>query len=98
MRILLFILIVSLPAAAYGAGVTKEQCEADYTAMVTAAEENRKKSLEHLEYQLRRTASDEQAERLRAEMEVSWDLEEEYRSFAANAYRDCLKAAQPPKP
>jgi len=97
MRSLLILMIVLAPIAARADGVTVEQCEADYAAMIDAAVANRQNSLKHLEYQLRRTADDEQSARLIAEMEGAWDLEEQFRNPAANAHRDCLKAANPRK-
>lgn len=98
MRFFLIFCCLLTPAAALAEGVSVAQCDADYTAMIDAAEANRQNSLKHLEYQLRRTADDEQSARLIAEMEGAWDLEEQFRTFAANAHRDCLRAASPPKP
>lgn len=72
------------------ADVTAASCNEDYAAMIEAAETNRAKALADLEYQLRRTANDEQSARLEAEMEAMWDVEEELRNNAAVAHKDCL--------
>lgn len=97
MRILYALVLVLVPTAAVAA-VDKERCDADYAAMIQAAEANRAKSLKELEYQLRRAADDEQAARLMQEMEGAWNQEEDYRSNAAIAHRDCLRAADALKP
>ncbi len=98
MRTLLILMTIFAPIAARADSVTVEQCDADYTAMLGAAEVNRENSLKYLDYQLRRAADDEQSARLIAEIEGAWDLEEQFRNHAAIAHRDCLKAANPPKP
>lgn len=93
MKILPILCLVSIPLAAHAAGVDKATCDANYAAMIDAAEANRNKSLKELDYQLRRAADDDQATRLIEEMEGTWNLEAEFRSNAAIAYRDCLRAA-----
>lgn len=95
MRSFFIACLVLLPSLSAGAAeLTKETCDADYAAMIEEAENNRNKSLAELEYQLKRAADDDQAARLAAEMESTWDLEVTFRANAAIAHRDCLKAVK----
>lgn len=65
-------------------------CEADYNAMIAAAEQNRKKSISEIEYALGRTTDDETAVRLQEELEKSYEMEESFRNMASGSYRDCV--------
>lgn len=70
--------------------LTEEECTADYEAQIEEVERNREVSLAELNQELRYTSDDEAAAAINHQIEQTWQMEEEFRSFAAVAYRDCV--------
>tara|TARA_R110000787_G_scaffold19874_17_gene59218 strand:- start:5138 stop:5443 length:306 start_codon:yes stop_codon:yes gene_type:complete len=89
--LLIGILIAALPVNAVAAELTHETCDADYAAMVKAAEENRARSIAELEAALRLTSNEDAAGDLAQQIERTWELEESFLKHASNFYRDCVK-------
>jgi len=87
---------LTLTALPGQAKITAAECEADYAAMLAEIETNRKRSLDELNRELRYTADDNAAASINAMIDQTWEIEESFLGHAANAYRDCLKHAEPP--
>lgn len=98
MKYILFPALVaaSLFAAANAAEakITVAECDTDYADMLAEAENNRKRSLDELERELRYTSNDEAAANINAMIEQTWHMEETFISHAVKAYRDCVKYAK----
>lgn len=78
---------LTMPAAA---SMTMESCEQTRETMLQAAEENRDYTIKQLEFDLGRSADDNEAARLAQEIEHTWDNEEAFRSIATQVYRECV--------
>lgn len=98
MKHILFPILVlaALLTATSGADakITLAECEADYAMMIAEAENNRKRSLDELNRELRYTTDDDAAASINAMIEQAWHMEESFLGHAANAYRDCIKYAK----
>ena len=89
--LLIAVLAAALPVNAVAAELTRETCDADYAAMVKAAEENRARSIAELENALRFTANDDAVGDLAQQIDRAWEHEEMFLRHASNSYRDCVK-------
>lgn len=92
MKHLIYIFAVAtLVFSANAHALTKEDCDADYKAMIAETEANRENSLAELNQQLRYTADDEEAASINHRIEQTYHMEEQFRGLAATAHRDCLR-------